>query len=121
MKILRILFVLLLCAVLPLSGLAASGVTGPCPMQTGMDAASHASAADMTACESMMSTSGGHGKSKGFLCKMTAQCQIGSLYYPVSAPTLVRPAGRFFSVTFHYEESFSIRAPDGLWRPPRTV
>ncbi len=76
---------------------------------------------DMPGCASMASPSGEPGKSKAPLCKMTAQCQIGSLYHPVSTPTVVRPAGRFFPIRFQYVESLSIRAPDGLWRPPRVL
>jgi hypothetical protein len=123
MKMLRALFVLLLCAMLPLSGLAASGLMGYCPMQAAMGDDSRAMSADMAGCESMTPTSGEHGKSKASLslCKVTAQCQMGSLYHPVSAPTVVRPIGSFFPVSFQYAESLSIRAPDGLWRPPQRL
>ncbi len=121
MKILRTLIVLLLCAVLPLSGLAASGAAGQCPMEGVMTTGAVIMSADMASCDSMTPTSGEHGKSKGSLCKVSAQCQMGSLYHPVSIPTVVRPAGPFFPVTFRYIVSLSIRAPDGLWRPPRAL
>src|SRR5260370_41250323 len=121
MKFFRTMFLLLLCVMLPISGLAASGLTGQCPFQATMGDDSAAKAADMPGCESMTPTSGEHGSPKGFLCKVTAQCQVGSLYPPVSAPTVARPAGSFVPVSFHYAESLSIRAPDSLWRPPQPL
>jgi hypothetical protein len=121
MKILRTLLVLLLCAMLPLSGLAASGATGQCPMEAAMTGNTVSMQADMPGCDSMAPSHGQPGKSKASLCKVTAQCQMGSLYHPVSSPTLVRPAGSFVPVRFHYAESLSIREPDGPWRPPRSL
>ena len=121
MKILRTLLVLLLCAMLPLSGLAASGATGQCPMEAEMTGGAVAMSADMPNCDSMTPVSSEHGKSKASLCKVTAQCQMGSLYHPVSSPTIVRPVGSFVPVSFHYAESLSIREPDGPWRPPRSL
>jgi hypothetical protein len=121
MKILRTLLVLLLCAMLPLSGLAATGLTGQCPMQAATMAGEHAMPAGMTGCDSMTQSSGEQGKAKLSLCKVTAQCQMGSLYIPVAAPSIVRPAGLFFPLSFQYAESLAIRAPDGTWRPPRTL
>ncbi len=90
-------------------------------MQEVMADDSGAMAADMPGCEMMTAASGEHGKSKSSLCKVTAQCQIGSLYHPVSSPSVVRPAGSFIPLSFHYAESFSFRAPDGLWRPPQSL
>ncbi|SIO46635.1 hypothetical protein [Paraburkholderia phenazinium] len=121
MKILRTLLVLLLCVMLPLSGLAASGATGACPMDSVMAGNVAAMSADMPDCESMSPSSSEPGKSKAPLCKVSAQCQMGSLYHPVSSPTVTRPAGSFVPVSFHYTQSLSIRAPDGLWRPPQSV
>ena len=121
MKILRTLFVLLLCVMLPLSGLAASGATGACPMESAMAGGTATMSADMPGCNSMSPTSSEHGKSKVSLCKVSAQCQMGSLYHPVSSPTVTRPAGSFVPVSFHYTQSLSIREPDGLWRPPQSL
>jgi hypothetical protein len=121
MKILRTFLVLLLCVMLPLSGVAVSGATGQCPMDAAMTGETVAMSADMPGCNLMTPTSSEHGKSKASLCKMTAQCQIGSLYHPVSGPIVVRPAGSFVPVSFHYAESLSTREPDGLWRPPRAL
>jgi hypothetical protein len=121
MKILRTFLVLLLCAMLPLSGLAATGLTGQCPMQAATMSGDQAMPAGMAGCDGMSQSSGEQGKSKLSLCKVTAQCQMGSLYIPVSAPSIVRPAGLFSSLSFQYAESLSIRAPDGTWRPPRTL
>ncbi len=120
MKWLRTLFLLLLCAALPISGLAASGLTGVCPMQMSMDAGeSSAMSPDMRGCETMKSVP--VGKTKGFSCKATAQCQIGSLYHPVFATEVTRPAGLASPVVFHYAQSLSVREPAGLWRPPRAI
>ena len=121
MKILRTLFVLLLCVMLPLSGLAASGATGACAMESSMAGDSAVMSADMPGCDSMSPTSSEHGKSKVSLCKVSAQCQMGSLYHPVSSPTVTRPAGSFLALSFHYTQSLSIREPDGLWRPPQSL
>ncbi|MFP3567282.1 hypothetical protein [Paraburkholderia sp. SIMBA_030] len=120
MKFLRTMLLLLLCAALPISGLAASGLTGECPMQMSMgidDAAAMSS--EMPGCETMKSSQ--PGKAKGFFCKVTAQCQLGSLYHPVSATEITRPAGLSSPVVFHYAQSLSVREPAGLWRPPCAI
>ncbi|MFM0327726.1 hypothetical protein [Caballeronia glebae] len=120
MKFLRTLLLLLLCAVLPISGLAASGLTGECPMQTsmGFDEGS-AMSSEMTGCETMNSSQ--QAKAKGVFCKVTAQCQLGSLYHPVSRIEITRPAGLSSPIVFHYAQSLTVREPAGLWRPPRTL
>jgi hypothetical protein len=123
MKFIRTLFLLLLCAMLPISGLAASGLTGECPMQQQSAATQDAgNAADaMPGCDSMKPSPGGK-TSKAGLCKMTAQCGFGSLYYSGAEASVVRHAAPASSrIVFHYSQSLSIRAPDGLWRPPRSV
>lgn len=121
MIILRTLFVLLLCAVLPMSGLAASGLAGQCPMQASMDSDDgHSMSAEMPDCDTMQSPSSTD-KSPHPLCKVTAQCHMGSLYHPESIPIMNRPAGLFTPIIFHYAQSFSARSPDGFWRPPRSL
>jgi hypothetical protein len=122
MKLLRTVILLLLCAVLPISGLAASGLTGECPMQQTMskDADSTASA-DMPGCDSMKSQSVDKAKAKGMFCKVTAQCQFGSLYHPAARVDVSRPAALVRPVVFHYADSLSVRDPNGLWRPPRLI
>jgi hypothetical protein len=60
-------------------------------------------------------------KAKGFFCKVTARCQLGSLYHPVSTTEVTRPAGLSSPVVFHYAQSLSVREPAGLWRPPRAI
>jgi hypothetical protein len=77
--------------------------------------------ADMPGCDSMNPTSGDHGKSKASLCKMTTQCQMGSLCRPVSSPSIVQPAGSFAPASFRYAQSLSLREPDGLWRPTQSL
>lgn len=126
MKLLRTFILLLLCAVLPISGLAASGLTGECPMQhtmsmeadTGMNMAM---SADMSDCDSMKSPSAGatKAKAKGIACKVTAQCQFGSLYHPAARADISRPAAFASTIVFHYTQSVPARDPSGLWRPPR--
>jgi len=120
MKLLRTLLLLLLCAMLPISGLAASGLAGECPMQSSvtMQDGSTMSAA-MPGCDSMKPSA--DGKAKAAFCKMTAQCQFGSLYYPGPQAAVVRPAAPYHRVVFHYSQSLSVRAPDGMWRPPRSL
>jgi hypothetical protein len=124
MKLLRTVILLLLCAVLPISGLAASGLTGECPMQQTMSMSMNTDSsmsADMPGCDSMQSTSAGKAKAKGMFCKVTAQCQFGSLYHPAARADVFRPAARVRPVAFHYAESLPVRDPNGLWRPPRLV
>lgn len=142
MKLLRLALVLLLCAVLPLSGLAASGMAGDCPLQ--MSATSD-DATDMTAmamgamakdasgavnlaaapstamdhCEGMTMPSGG--KLKGPFCKVAAQCNLGSLYHPAMTPDVARPVSIARKTGFHYTNALRLRAPDGLWRPPTSL
>jgi hypothetical protein len=121
MKFLRTLLLLLLCAALPISGLAASGLTGECPMQMSMNADEGDSmSAPMPGCEPVHSSQT-EKKAKGFFCKVTAQCQLGSLYYPVSPTGITRPAGLSSTVVFHYTQSLPVREPTGPWRPPRTL
>src|ERR1700740_2686988 len=117
MKFLRTLLLLLLCAALPISGLAASGFTGESPVQTSMGSDdSSAMSSDMPGCETMKSSQ--PGKAKGFFCKATAQCQLGSLYHPVSATEVTRPAGLSSPVVFHYARSLTVREPAGPRRGP---
>ncbi|WP_433706165.1 hypothetical protein [Paraburkholderia sacchari] len=109
---------------LPVSGLAASGLTGWCPAQDSMSAAASMQSQSMPGCESMKSGSterGKSGKSGGTLfCKMTVRCLAGSLYHPVSLPVLMRPAARVSPLRFHYAQACPAGGPDGPWRPPRT-
>ncbi|PCE34049.1 hypothetical protein [Burkholderia ubonensis] len=122
MKLLRTIILLLLCAVLPVSGLAASGLTGACPMQHTMSMEGDAGmSADMPGCDSMKSTSMDKAKAKGAFCKSTAQCQFGSLYHPAAKAEISRPAAFASPVVFHYAQSLSVREPNGLWRPPRAI
>jgi hypothetical protein len=117
MKFFRTLFILLLCAVLPISGLAASGMAGKCPMQHSMAMDDGMSA--MPGCDSVKS--GSTDKAKGGFCKMTAQCQFGSLYYPAVTATVSHTTSMGRRVAFHYAQSLTVREPGGLWRPPRAI
>ena len=122
MKLLRTFILLLLCAMLPISGMAASGLTGDCPMQQTMSMNTDSSmSADMPGCDLMKSASAGHAKMKGVFCKVTAQCQFGSLYHPTVQVSVSRPAALVSPVIFHYADSLPSRDPNGLWRPPRLV
>ncbi|HDV6324736.1 TPA: hypothetical protein RJR39_000772 [Burkholderia cenocepacia] len=126
MKLLRTFILLLLCAVLPITGLAASGLTGECPMQHTMSTAADtgmnmAMSAEMSDCDSMQPPSADHAKAKakGMACKVTAQCQFGSLYHPAARADVNRPAAFASTIVFHYTQSVPARDPNGLWRPPR--
>ncbi|KVC81151.1 hypothetical protein BGV71_11465 [Burkholderia ubonensis] len=122
MKLLRTFILLLLCAVLPISALAASGLTGECPMQQTMTMDTDAGqSADMPGCKSMKASSVDKAKAKGGFCKVTAQCQFGSLYHPAAKTDISRPAAFGTPVIFHYIQSLPVRDPNGLWRPPRLV
>ncbi|KUZ99795.1 hypothetical protein WI40_09810 [Burkholderia ubonensis] len=122
MKLLRTFILLLLCAALPISGLAASGLTGECPMQQAMSMDADAGmSADMPGCESMTPSSVDKTKAKGAFCKVTAQCQFGSLYHPAARADISRPSVFGTPVVFLYIQSLPVRDPNGLWRPPRLV
>jgi hypothetical protein len=122
MKLLRTFILSLLCAVLPISGLAASGLTGECPMQQTMSMSADAGmSGDMPGCDLMKSSSVDKAKVKGVFCKVTAQCQFGSLYHPAAKTDISRPAAFGTPVIFHYVQSLPVRDPNGLWRPPRLV
>lgn len=122
MQLLRTFILLLLCAVLPISGLAASGLAGECPMQQTMSMDADANMrADMPGCDSMKPSSGDKAKAKGMFCKLTAQCQFGSLYHPAAKADVSRPAAIASPVVFHYAQSLPVRDPNGLWRPPRFI
>ncbi|MFD1561415.1 hypothetical protein ACFSHT_38185 [Paraburkholderia silviterrae] len=120
MKILRTLLILLLCAMLPLSGLAATGMAGECPMQQSMPMHDDgAMSVAMPGCG--MTKSSQAGKTKGDLCKTTAQCQFASIYYPPAQASVSHPVAVARQVVFHYAESFAAHVPAGLWRPPRAI
>lgn len=121
MKWFRTFILMLLCAMLPISGLAASGLTGDCPMQQTMPSDGDASMADMSGCDAMKSPSVEKFKAKGMFCKITAQCQFGSLYHPAVQTSVSRPASFVSPVVFYYAESVAVRDPSGLWRPPRLI
>ena len=80
---------------------------------------SSAKSSNMPGCETMKSSQ--PAKAKSFFCKATAQCQLGSLYHPVSTAEVTRPAGLSSPVVFHYALSLTVREPAGLWRPPRAI
>jgi hypothetical protein len=61
------------------------------------------------------------GKVKHPLCKMSAQCEFGSLYYPTDIPRIAQPSRVVAISYFVYAHVFAGRAPDGLWRPPRAA
>ncbi|KVV52978.1 hypothetical protein WT27_27835 [Burkholderia territorii] len=122
MSLLRIFILSLLCAMLPISGLAASGLIGECPMQQTMSlGADSGMSSDMPDCDSMKPSPVDKAKAKGVSCKVTAQCQFGSIYHPAAKTDISRPAAFGTSVIFLYTQSLPIRDPNGLWRPPRLI
>lgn len=77
--------------------------------------------ADMSGCDLMKSPSADHAKLKGVSCKVTAQCQFGSLYHPAVQVSVSRPAVLIMPVISHYADSLPVRDPNGLLRPPRPI
>lgn len=122
MRLLRTLLVLLLCIALPLDALAASGLTGACPMHDGpaTQGAMPAMAA-MSGCDGMATVPPARQKACDHACKMSAQCQFGSLHYPAAFAEARRPAALILPVRFHYAATLAVRDPNGLWRPPRVA
>ncbi|MBI0329169.1 hypothetical protein [Burkholderia plantarii] len=120
MRWLRTLLVLLLCTVLPLSGLAASGFAGACPMQSALQSISLAKPG-MYDADGMPAAHGGKHKAGGKSCRMCAQCQFGSLHQPPVHADVSRRAVHGVPVRFHYANTFRTRDPNGLWRPPRPL
>lgn len=132
MRWLRTFLVLLLCTVLPLSGLAASGFVGACPMQSaaqsisltepGMHGAGGMQAVIPVANPSAMPPAhDGKHKAGGKSCRMCAQCQFGSLHQPPVHAGVSPHAAHGVPVRFHYTDSLRTRDPNGLWRPPRLL
>ncbi|WP_323121723.1 hypothetical protein [Burkholderia alba] len=121
MKLLRTFILLLICATLPLTGLAASGLVGECPMQQAMSTNMADSPADMPGCDVVKPSSVDKAKTKGAFCKLSAQCQFGSLYHPTATADVSRPAALASPVVFRYVQSLPVRDPNGLWRPPRSL
>lgn len=120
MKIVRTLFVLLLCAMLPLTGLAATGLAGECPIQQSMSAQDDdIMPVEMPGCDMVKSST--TSKAQGKYCKATAQCQFASIYYPPEQVSCSRPMAVSSQVVFHYAGSFTAPEPGGLWRPPRAI
>lgn len=120
MKFLRTILILMLCAMLPLSGLAATGMAGECPMQQSMPVHDDSSVSvEMPGCDMMKSSSAS--KAKGGFCKATAQCQFASIYYPPAQASVSHPMAVTNQIVFHYAESFAGHVPDGLWRPPQAI
>ncbi|EIF81473.1 hypothetical protein BP354A_1278, partial [Burkholderia pseudomallei 354a] len=65
--------------------------------------------------------SGKSGEAANVFCKVMVQCQFGSLYHPMPAADVARPASPGRPLVFHYAKSLTVREPGGLWRPPRTA
>ena len=96
------------------SNMAAMTTAAPSTM-----AASAAPTLAMDHCDGMSMPAGG--KLKGPFCKVTAQCNLGSLYHPAITPEVARPVSIARKTGFHYTDSLRLRAPDGLWRPPTSL
>ena len=121
MRLFRVLLVLLLCMALPMTGLAATGLAGPCPMQMStLEEHEIAQLEGMPDCDTMES-SPNSGLTDSPICKSSVHCQLGSLYHPVPHADVARPAERLISVAFSYVHPLIVSDPNGLWRPPRTL
>ncbi|MBN3724210.1 hypothetical protein [Burkholderia sp. Ac-20379] len=132
MRLLRTLLVLLLCIALPLDALAASGLTGACPMHDGhaMQGAMPPHAGPMpdmagisgiSDCDGMTALPPGKRNACDHGCRMSAQCQFGSLHHPAVLAEVRRPAVLILPVRFHYAATLAVRDPNRLWRPPRAA
>ncbi|AJK49961.1 putative lipoprotein [Burkholderia plantarii] len=132
MRWLRTLLVLLLCTVLPLSGLAASGFAGACPMRSAVPSISLAepgmheadgmrAGASIANPSAMPPARGGKHEAGGKPCRICAQCQSGSLHQPPVHAGVSRRAVHGVPVRFHYTDFLRTRDPNGLWRPPRPL
>jgi hypothetical protein len=117
MRFLRTFFLLLCAMMLPLTGLAVSGLTGECPMQQSMTINDGSvMSAVMPHCDSMKSSTAG--ETKRAFCKVTAQCQF-NLYFAAFNATVSHPMVASNRVDFHYAKSVPDRELNRLWRPPR--
>lgn len=122
MRLLRTVLVLLLCLALPLDALAASGLTGACPMHDGqaMPGPMPAMAA-MSGCDGLATLPPARQKTCDHACRMSAQCQFGSLHHPAVLAEARRPAALILPLRFHYAATLAVRDPNSLWRPPRAA
>lgn len=122
MKTVRAIIILLLCLVLPISGLAATGSVGWCPMQASSDTGSHDSATTPAAMPDCTMVTASHGdKAKPTQCKYMAQCAMANVYYPASVPTVTRPLGVSTKIRFFYSTQYAFWPAVALWHPPRLV
>ncbi|MEK6350142.1 MAG: hypothetical protein V4764_21850 [Burkholderia sp.] len=121
MRLLRTLLVLLLCIALPLDALAASGLTGACPMHDDAMQGAMPAMAAMSGCDGMATLPPGKRNACDHACKMSAQCQFGSLHHPAVLTEARRPAALILPIRFHYAATLAVRDPNGLWRPPRAA
>ncbi len=132
MRFLRVLFITLLCAVLPISGMAATGVVMDCPIPSALQMAMATEAMDntqaMNDCMQAMDESApsqAHSErshiGKNVHCKLVVQCQVSSQYIPIPSSGVDTPIAQSRKLVFHYARSLSATALNDLWRPPQAV
>ena len=117
MKIIRVVMLLWLSLMLPVSGLASSGLTGQCPMQ---DDAMSLSASGAECGDMAMHDMNSKNAVQKAPCNMDAQCHFGGLYHPVSAPE-THSSPELSYLTPLYSASPQVGSTDNNWRPPRVV
>lgn len=104
-----------------MTGLAATGLSGPCPMQKSMlEVHEIAQMVGMPDCDTMES-SPDSSLTDSPTCKTSVHCQLGSLYHPAPHADVARPAERLTPVACFYVHPLIVSDPNGLWRPPRTL
>jgi len=117
MKIIRIVMLLWLSLMLPITGLAGSGLAGECPM---MESGSAMSSMSMECGDMAMHDMSSKTPTKKAPCNMDAQCHFGGLYHPTVAPET--HSGPVLSYLTHlYSDSPQVGSTDSNWRPPRAV
>ena len=131
MRFIRVLFITLLCMVLPISGMAATGVVMDCPIPSAMQwqmaaQADDNASASMDCMQSMeeMSASPSHSHSpvgKNVHCKLLLQCQVSSQYVPVPATGVDAPLMQPRKLVFHYAHTLPALSLSDLWRPPQSL
>lgn len=120
MKLLRLILVLVLSLAIPFAasgGERAGDVRKPCPMQ---HSASPEMPAEHDCCQSNMTEdSADKAQQQSSSCKPGQECKVGAAYPSVAAPAAAHPLAVSQAVATFYDSSLPVRAPSGVWRPPR--
>jgi len=132
MRFIRVFFITLLCMVLPISGMAATGLVMDCPIPSAMQmqmAAKMDDNAQMDCMQAMDEAANASASAeqthapigKNVHCKLVVQCQVSSQYVPAPATGLDAPLVQARKVVFHYARTLSALPLNDLWRPPQSA